>query len=263
MTRRAAGAALLLLVPLLATSGCGSSSPSPSSSPTPTSDASSGVLTSERCADLVVLGVRGSGQAADLNRGVGKEVLRTVTALAGLVEARTGDTVRLEAVPYDASGVATTAAFFDHVRAGARLVADQADAVVDQCPDSRLAVVGFSQGAQVTHAFADDVDTSLARRIVLVGMIADPSRNPSDDIVHWSYADQPVPRPGLLGAGRPIDADVRADAISFCHDADEVCNARGIRGEKTSAAHRFFYERAATVTITATQLDAVLQRRGL
>jgi len=247
--RRVACASLSLL---LAT-GCATSSARPTDGP----------LVDTTCADVVVLGVRGSGQAADLNRGVGKEVVRTVTALARRVESRTGASVRLEAVRYDASGTATDPSYLEHVTAGARLVARHADDLVRQCPDTRIGVVGFSQGAQVVHAFADDVRPDVARHVVLIGLIADPRRNPDDRIRHWSYTDRVVPRPGLLGAGPPIDADVRATAISFCNAADEVCNGRGIRGEKTSAAHRFFYEQPAHVRSTAEQLDVVLRANGV
>jgi cutinase len=244
---------------LLVFAGCGTAS---TGSPAPASSRV-GPLASTTCADLVVLGVRGSGQAADLNRGVGKEVLRTVTDLARLVTARSGASVRLEAVPYDASGTATTSTYFDHVSDGARLAEQQADALVRRCPSSRIAVVGFSQGANVVHELADDVPAFLARRVALVAMIADPTRDPADDIRHWSYADAPVPRPGLLGTGAPVDDDVRAVAISLCHASDEVCNRRGVRGEKTSPAHRYFYERPTTAQQTAEQLDLVLRSAGV
>lgn len=211
-----------------------------------------------RCADLTVLGVRGSGQAADRNQGVGKEVLRTVTDLARRVERR-GTSLRLEAVPYDASGTATSATYFEHVRAGARLAERQADDVLRRCPESRLALVGFSQGANVVHEFAGDVSSVLADRIVLIGMIADPRRNPADAITQFSYGDATPPRPGLLGPGAPVDEDVRSASIGFCTEGDEVCNGGGIVGERTSPTHRFFYERHATAAATAAELDRILQ----
>ncbi|MET0929283.1 MAG: cutinase family protein [Aeromicrobium sp.] len=244
------------LLGLVVVAGCGGSARSagPDEPPRP--------LAGATCADVVVLGVRGSGQAADQNLGVGKEVLRTVTDLARRVERRDGTSMRLDAVRYDASGTATGSTYFEHVSAGARLLGRQARDLVAQCPGSRLAVVGFSQGADVVHEFADDVRPALARRIALVGMIADPRRNPADSIHQWSYAPDPVPHPGLLGAGAPVDADVRAVAISFCVKGDEVCSGGGVVGERTSATHRFFYEKPATAAITAQQLDRVLQAGG-
>ncbi|MET0449850.1 MAG: cutinase family protein [Aeromicrobium sp.] len=245
--------ALLGLVAVAACAG-----PAPGS---PEQSHTSGELVSTRCADLVVLGVRGSGQAADRNRGVGKEVLRTVTDLAHRVGSRAGTSVRLEPVPYDASGAATTAVYFEHVGAGARMAERQADDIVDRCPDSRLALVGFSQGANVVHELADDVPAALAARIDLIGMIADPRRNPGDTIPQWSYAADPVMQPGLLGAGAPIDADVSKVAISFCVKGDEVCGGEGggVVGNRTSRTHRFFYEKPTNAAVTAAQLDRVLQ----
>lgn len=261
MTWRLCGATVLLV----AVSACGTASSS-TSPPAETSDGAQkqARLSPARCADLVVLGVRGSGQAADQNRGVGKEVLRTVTDLAGLVRARTGDSLRLEAVRYDASGTATSAAYFEHVDAGARLARRQAEAVLARCPRTTLAVVGFSQGANVVHHLADDLDAGIARRTALVAMIADPQRDPDDAIRHWSYAAEPLADPGLLGPGRPVADDVRRAAISLCTGGDEVCasGGRGVIGGRTSPTHRFFYERPTTAAITATQLDRVLQANG-
>ena len=260
MTWRRCGAAILLV----AVSACGTASSTSRSTPDPDASRRPPALSSSRCADLVVLGVRGSGQAADQNRGVGKEVLRTVTDLAGLVRARTGASLRLEAVRYDASGTATSAAYFEHVDAGARLARRQAQAVLARCPRTTLAVVGFSQGANVVHHLADDLDAGIARRTALVAMIADPQRDPDDAIRHWSYAAERLADPGLLGPGRPVAADVRRAAISLCTEGDEVCasGGRGVIGGRTSPTHRFFYERAATAAITATQLDRVLQANG-
>lgn len=260
MTWRLCGASALLVV----VAACGTASSTTRPAATARESPRQTALASTRCADLVVLGVRGSGQAADQNRGVGKEVLRTVTFLAGLVRARTGASLRLEAVRYDASGTATSAAYFDHVDAGARLARRQAEAVLARCPSTRLAVVGFSQGANVVHHLADDLDPGLARRTVLVGMIADPQRDPDDMIRHWSYGAASLPGPGLLGAGPPVTAALRPAAISLCTAGDEVCasGGRGVVGGRTSPTHRFFYERPATALVTARQLDLVLQANG-
>lgn len=260
MTSRLTVAITSAMAALLFVAGCGSSA-SPLDRSAGGSPAASAALSSSRCADLVVLGVRGSGQAAGLNRGVGQEVLRTVTDLARLVDDRTGASVRLEAVPYDASGTATSAAYFQHVEAGVRLARRQAAAVLDRCPRTRLAVVGFSQGANVVHDLVDDLDDGIARRTVLAAMIADPQRDPDDAIRHWSYGDPPLTGTGLLGPGRPVAAEVRAAAISLCTAGDEVCNTepgRGVIGGRTSPTHRHFYERPATAQETARQLDDVL-----
>lgn len=254
--------ALLGLVTVAACAGPAPGSPDPSRSPSASASSapSASAFVATDCADLVVLGVRGSGQVAGLNRGVGKEVLRTVTDLARLVGRRAGTSVRLEAVPYDASGAATTATYFEHVHAGARLARRQAEALADRCPDSRLAFVGFSQGANVVHELADDIAPALADRTDLVAMIADPQRNPGDTIPQWSYAAAPVTHPGLLGPGARIDAAVSAVAISFCVKGDEVCSGEGgVIGERTSPTHRYFYEQPANAAVTAAQLDQVLQ----
>src|SRR4051794_37333914 len=93
-------------------------------------------------------------------------------------------------------------------------------------PPTPFGLIGFKEGAQVTHAAALDVPSALASRIAMIAMIADPRRNPTDAITHWSYGKS-APRPGRLGSGTPVDPDVRQVAITLCAEGDEICNGRG------------------------------------
>lgn len=221
------------------------------------------LLVSDRCADLVVIGARGSTQALDRNLGVGAEVRRSVTLLAHRLHARRDLTIRLEAVRYDSAQMPDVAAYEANVRRGADMARERLEALSEACPDSRLALVGFSQGAQVVHTVATDVPADLARRIPLVAMIADPRRNPTDDIAHYSYGDEPVRGNGRLGTGSPIDPDLRGAAIALCVEGDEICNDQGAPGGPPSATHKHFYEKPDNAAVTARQLDRVLRRNGV
>jgi cutinase len=252
--RQAVCAATLLL--LLTACGSGSSSTAHSKAAPPRHQA---LLVTKKCADLIMLGARGSTQAVKLNHGVGTEVRVSIEATARRLHQRAEATVRIEAVRYDASG---GAAYQAQVGAGAQLMQRQLAADARACPDSRFGLIGFSEGAQVTHAAALDVPKVLAPRIAVIAMIADPRRNPGDAITHWSYGKS-APRPGRLGAGTPIDPDVRGASITLCASGDEICNGRGSPGAAPSSTHRHFYEKSSSARSTAQQLDKILHTNGV
>lgn len=235
-----------------------------SCSPSPATDkprAAQPALTTEKCADLIVLGARGSTQSWTKNFGAGTEVRRSVTAMAQQLHDRTDSTVRLEGVPYPAeSGPAYT----DHVFTGVSNMRKLFTKLAKGCPDSTFAMVGFSQGAQTVHGFAIDLSSTQIKRIALVAMISDPRQNPDDDFAHWSYADSPTPGPGKLGAGTPLPKGLRSKAISFCFESDEVCNwPPGGYSGSLSDTHRHFYETLPHARETGRQLDEVLESNGL
>lgn len=244
---------LTLLAILLVTGACGQ--------PSIAVDRDRGTTT---CADLIVFGLRGSGQDPNKNDGVGQEADRSIRNMAGRLKDDSDTTVRLEAVRYDATIASSYAHYEAGVKDGVRLLGKQYAAAVEKCPSSRFAIVGFSQGAQVVHEFAYGLTGTKARHLALIGMIADPRRNPADSIRHWSYATKPTTRSGKLGAGPAFGPEVRKAAISLCIEDDEVCNApRGGGLETMSSIHKHFYESDKTAAKTGKQLFEVLAKNGL
>ncbi|MRJ76218.1 cutinase family protein [Aeromicrobium sp. SMF47] len=221
------------------------------------------LLVDETCADLVVVGARGSTQDPDRNLGVGTEVRVTVEELAKLLHRRSDTTVRVDPIRYDSSQTATLAAYQRQVAEGSQLMIRRLEKLERRCPDSRFALVGFSEGAQVVHATAADMPAAVAERVSLVAMMADPRQNPTDAITRYGYASEPVTGSGRLGSGSPIDPDLRRAAISLCVEGDEICNDEGAPGGPPSATHRTFYEKSSTAKVTAKQLDRVLRRNGV
>lgn len=258
MTRRHARRAAFLLGLMSAVAGCSAAPGSSSPLGPATADRPAGTIATS-CADLVVIGARGSTQDPDLNAGVGTEVRRTIEQLTDLVHERSDATVHVEPIRYDAAAASSLAAYDDHTAAGSGLMTKRLRSLSRSCPDSRFALVGFSQGAQVVHGAARQMPAALASRVDLVAMIADPLTNPADRIRHWSYATEPTRGNGRLGSGPPIDADLRDVAISLCVRGDEICNDRGAPGGPPSQIHKHFYETAETTRATAEQLDAVLR----
>ena len=199
-----------------------------------------------------------------MNSGVGAEVLRSVEDMATRLHTGSDTTVRLEAVEYHAETAATLGEYQAGVADGRRRLGAQYERLSRDCQDSKVALVGFSQGAQVVHEFSHDLNTGQARNLVLVGMIADPRRNPDDTIAAWSYAAKPAPAPGKLGAGPRFSPSTRQQAITLCAAMDEVCNQPDANPPKTvSVTHKTFYEKASTVRSTGRQLTVILHRNGV
>lgn len=250
MTVRRAAAALALL----AAAACSPSPGSPTAQQGP-------ALSTQKCADLIVLGARGSTQSASKNFGAGTEVRRSVTAMAERLHKRSDATVRLVGVPYPADGGPEyTAQVFKGVDATDKLLTKLSNG----CPDSQFGLVGFSQGAQTIHGFAVTMTAAEIDRVALVAMISDPRHNPDDEIASWSYADEVTAGNGKLGAGTPLPKALRGKAIHFCAEKDEICNwpVGGFPGP-LSDTHRHFYEEPAHAEETGDQLAKILEANGI
>lgn len=194
---------------------------------------------------------------------MGEEIFKSVQDMATRLQARSNDTVRLEAVSYQAANVGAATDYQAGVDDGRRRLRSQFARLSKDCRDTKVAVVGFSQGAQVVHEFSYDLTASQSRNLVLVGMIADPLRNPADTISEWSYAGKPITGHGSLGPGPRFGPAAHRVAITFCVEGDEVCNRPGGPKSNTpSATHRHFYEKATSVRSTGERLIAILHRNG-
>lgn len=233
---------------------CGAPSQGP---PKPESTRTSSPIVSTGCADLIVLGARGSTQDPDKNYGVGGEIRATALALAEQLHQSSGATARIVGIRYDAAASATQALYIQHVADGAQLMTSRLEKLRAACPEARFALIGFSQGAQVVHAAALDMPDSLAGSVAAVAMIADPRRNPDDRIGQWTYGST-APLSGRLGAGTPIGANLRDVAISFCVADDEICNGAGSPGQTPSNTHKQFYEQPANAQETAERIATLL-----
>ncbi|KQX74780.1 cutinase family protein [Aeromicrobium sp. Root472D3] len=265
MTRRP-GRAVSALVAALVLAGCRAPADPPdrdARGPSHDTGTAADLLVADPCADLVVIGARGSTQDVGRNLGVGTEVRVTVEQLARRLHARSGTTVHVDPVRYDSAATPTAAGFLRNTAAGGALALQRLSTLADRCPDSRFALVGFSQGAHVVHTAATSVPSALVPRVVLVAMIADPSHNPDDPIARYSYAAEPTPGHGRLGAGPRIPDDLRRAAISFCVAGDAICNDRGAPGSGQSPTHQHFYEKTSTARVTADRLDRVLRAQGV
>ncbi|MCW2747613.1 MAG: hypothetical protein JWP10_755 [Nocardioidaceae bacterium] len=256
MTPRRTVAALVGFVLVLAFVGCGATT-STRGSGSPGGE----LFTKDTCADLVVLGLRGSAQSPTTYSGVGEEVYKSVRAMAKRVRSTSKTSMRVEGVPYPAASPPTFVEYLASVRQGQRQLAATYSKLVSACPHTKIALTGFSQGAHAVHQFAHDLSASLAKPLVLVALIGDPRRNPDDTIHQWFYSSERPTGRGKDGVGPRFNAATRKTAISFCVAGDEVCgwrNADAAAG--LSATHRTFYEKQRSADSTGAQMYALVRR---
>lgn len=227
--------------------------------------------TTKRCADVVVFGARASGQRIlTSNRGMGPEVHATVTNALGRLRGR--HSVRMAGLPYPAVPTSRgTEVYLDSVREGVRMLRGRLGGLLAGCRRTRVVVAGFSQGAHVVHhtLARSTLPRARARRVVAVGLIADPTYNRRSTHAHQvRYGVQGPRHDGLLGPGRNLPPLLAKRAIDYCHPGDLVCSYDGPDGEillagTAGAQHTAFYEQRATIAVNGRRLARVMRLHGV
>jgi hypothetical protein len=192
------------------------------------------------CGDYHWIGAAGSGQrdGAGLaaNGGMGAVVYQSYQQLRSDLAAN-GQTITAEAVQYPAApvplegGIGGWMDFMDSVDDGTDAAAEQFEAFTAQCPDTKVVLAGYSQGAMVIHRnlydLADDPHVAAAL------LIADGDRLPVDTTINLGSA---ALAPGL-GKGvaqehsfladtdtSPLPPVIGARTVSVCDVGDPVCD---------------------------------------
>ncbi|WP_433600340.1 cutinase family protein [Nocardia sp. CA-135953] len=159
------------------------------------------------CPGLYVLGVQGTSESspgASLfdNTGMLGEMFRPMLA--------NGVSIGHAFVPYPASfgGVIGTGAgtdsYVDSVQAARTQLDAMATQVIAQCPDTKLAAAGYSQGAEVLSSFAADVGSGTgpvpADKVAGIALLSNPSRATGTDPFPGRPGQMtPSPAPGSAG----------------------------------------------------------------
>ncbi|MGW0179393.1 cutinase family protein [Nocardia sp. NPDC003345] len=165
-------------------------------------------LSVSSCPALYALGIQGTGEsspdaAPTTDTGMLSTVFRPLMAAApdkGLVDRAY--------VPYESSfggvdgGSATP--YSDSVTGGLMRLRSMAASVAERCPETRFAIVGYSQGAHVASVFAQEVGqgqgTLPPEKIAAVALIGDPTRNPGAPLFPGAPGKaNPDPAPGTEG----------------------------------------------------------------
>ena len=194
----------------------------------------------ESCADYHWIGAAGSGQrdAAGLtaNGGMGDVVYQSYQQLRGDLAA-SGLTIDAEAVQYPAApvplkgGLGGWLDFLGSVGDGTDAVAQQFQAFTQRCPDTKVVLAGYSQGAMVVHRnlhkLADNPQVAAAL------LVADGDRLPTDTTINLGSATGAKDRGkgvaqehSLLASTNTsmLPAAIGAKTLSVCDAGDPVCD---------------------------------------
>ncbi|MGV9617098.1 cutinase family protein [Nocardia xishanensis] len=165
-------------------------------------------LAIDDCPALYALGIQGTGESSpDAAPTTDTGMLSTVF-LPLLAKAPQPGLVDRAYVPYESGfgGFVNggPAPYAESVQGGLTRLRDMAAQVTQRCADTRLAIVGYSQGAHVASVFAQEVGQGRgvvpADRVAAVALFADPTRNPGAPLFPGSPGKQtPDPAPGTAG----------------------------------------------------------------
>lgn len=191
------------------------------------------------CPDVHWFGAAGSGQRdGDLtsNAGMGDDIYQSYRDVQRLVTAD-GRTMTAEAVEYpavpvpdDDGGVGEWLGFMGSVDAGASALESQYTAFTQRCPESKVVLAGYSQGAMVVHRNLHAAGTN--PNLVAALLIADGDRLPADPTINIGSVTS-VPGAGkgvaqdwpiLAHAPAPLPPAIGARTISVCELNDAVCD---------------------------------------
>lgn len=192
------------------------------------------------CADFHWIGAAGSGQrdgaGLTANGGMGDVVYESYEQLRADLLAN-GRTITAEAVQYPAApvplegGLGGWLDFMDSVDDGSVATAEQFEAFTEQCPDTKVVLAGYSQGAMVIHRNLHDLadDPHVAAAL----LIADGDRLPVDTTINLG-STAVVPGSGqgvaqehsfLASTNTSMLApEIGARTVSVCDVGDPVCD---------------------------------------
>jgi hypothetical protein len=194
------------------------------------------------CADVLLLGARGSGQPqegtpADGGTGLGPQVYGVSQRLARQLPGRD---VSAQAVVYPAQGVellvTDPGSYFTSLEVGAQSVQESLRGRAAACPQERIVLAGFSQGAMAVHRAIQDLDRAgdpVARQILAradgVVLIADGDRRRRDRVTDYGTAGRSqgigyALRPQSGARGTKLPPGMKARIHSVCLDLDVVCD---------------------------------------
>lgn len=198
------------------------------------------VAAAPSCADYHWIGAAGSGQrdaeGLTANGGMGGVVYQSYQQLRDDLLA-SGHTIDAEAVQYPAApvplkgGVGGWLDFLGSVDDGTDAVAAQFKAFTERCPDTKVVLAGYSQGAMVVHRnlydLADDPQVAAAL------LIADGDRLPADTTIALGSAAGTADRGKGVAQEHSFLASantstlppaIGARTVSVCDAGDPVCD---------------------------------------
>lgn len=204
------------------------------------------------CGDFHWIGAAGSGQrdSAGLyaNGGMGDVIYQSYQQLSADLAA-SGRTITAEAVQYPAAPVPLAGGlggwlnFMDSVDDGTDATAAQFKAFTAKCPNTKVVLAGYSQGAMVIHRnladLADDPQVAAAL------LVADGDRLPADTTIDMGSTAQAldigkgVAQEHSFLASAPtskLPVQIGSRTVSVCDLGDPVCDYDPDEADVSAAA---------------------------
>jgi len=190
------------------------------------------------CADVVVYGVRGAFEPFDdAYCGMGPTLYGVARRTTSLLTAG-GSPLRVDlvGVPYPAN----TWLYYWSRHVGVRNVTELLREDVSRCTEQFIVLIGLSQGAEVIRRALAALTGDIAKRVVAIVLLGDPTRHPSDPWTHGTTD----PHPGVAARyAAPIPEELRSCTWGYALEGDEIAaNHAGLRGLFQSGTHTL-YER--------------------
>ena len=208
------------------------------------------------CQEYTIYGLRGSGESFEGNFGMGPTVGPTADRarreLAGKTVALVG--IQYEAVPV-ADLIRDPGVFLELMRIGEIILRSQILQRIEDCPRTKIAVIGYSQGAGVASETMRRLPTSAFTQVRVAALYADTySAGETSYATTFDYFarsdDTPVKRSGKgVFGGRPMPSALNT-TFDICFLSDIVCDASsnpgGALGQVFIADIHTFYKSYST-----------------
>jgi hypothetical protein len=191
------------------------------------------------CPEIILVYSRGSGQPLGTAehgdpRGLATPGLDLYSALAKRYGAANVGSVAnpYAAVPISWRLIHTSRIYPPSVAAGKRALKRIVPDLANLCPDSRLILAGFSQGAEVTHATLAELGANETQHVAAVLLFGDPlfAAGEANITLEPSMAaglsfnpQKKGIRYYMFARAKPLDAMWSGRVFSWCHARDIVC----------------------------------------
>jgi hypothetical protein len=202
------------------------------------------------CRRNEIIGVRGSGEGYVGPFGMADTVGATAGALVGALPRRSVRTtsLRYPAAPVSELLVNSGEGFFLSMEVGTRALVRRVRHIVGRCERSRIALIGYSQGAAVVsealrRMVAGDLGHRMGDAIRAVVLYADPYSAGGNSSYALTFTAAGGPGSVRLGHGalgsRTFPLGIRLDRVrDVCFVADLVCDLpAGVAGQLVSALY--------------------------
>jgi cutinase len=148
------------------------------------------------CKDVTLIFARGTNEAGNVGERAGPPVFTVLRSSGYLGDAR----LAVQGVDYSAT---VGGYLLGGDPTGSAKMLDLINQAATKCPNTKIVIGGYSQGAQLTHNAAKKLSASVTARIAAAFVFGDPFN------------------------GQAVGSVPSSKVISICHDGDIICTGSG------------------------------------